>query len=236
VRVPCESRLVHWTGLSLLLHAALAALLWDRTLAQAIAAPSAPETTRVHVRITAPPQPAPEEPAPAPVAPPPPREVAPPEPPKPAPKPVETARVEPPEPQPAEPPEPSPPTPEPAATAPPKATAPAPEPAAVAAAPPPGPPEPSLDALRDRYEAELAARIEARKHYPAMARRRGTEGRVLLWLTIDASGDLSALETPGRAPAMLVHQARDAVEGAFPFRPPPGGSLRIQYVLSYELD
>jgi protein TonB len=95
---------------------------------------------------------------------------------------------------------------------------------------------PSLEDELRRYEAELARRISAHKHYPALARRRGIEGSVLLRLTIDARGRLEALETPGRAPLVLVSQARSAAERAAPFPPPPNGELKIDFVLRFDLD
>lgn len=95
---------------------------------------------------------------------------------------------------------------------------------------------PSLEDELERYEAELARLIAAHKHYPALARRRGIEGSVLLRLTIDARGRLEQLETPGRAPLVLVSQARSAAERAAPFPPPPAGQLKIDFVLRFDLD
>lgn len=95
---------------------------------------------------------------------------------------------------------------------------------------------PSLEEQLKRYEAELARRIAAHKQYPDLARRRGIEGSVTLRLSIDAQGRLEALETPGRAPLVLVSQARSAAERAAPFPPPPHGPLRIDFVLRFDLD
>ena len=95
---------------------------------------------------------------------------------------------------------------------------------------------PSLEEELKRYEAELARRIAEHKQYPDLARRRGIEGSVTLRLSIDAQGRLEALETPGRAPLVLVSQARSAAERAAPFPPPPHGSLRIDFVLRFDLD
>jgi protein TonB len=93
-----------------------------------------------------------------------------------------------------------------------------------------------LEAALARYEELLARLIAAHKQYPALARRRGIEGSVLLRLSIDASGRLAALDTPGRAPLVLAAQARSAAERAAPFPPPPNGDLRIDFVLRFDLD
>jgi protein TonB len=93
-----------------------------------------------------------------------------------------------------------------------------------------------LEAALARYEEELARLIAAHKEYPALARRRGIEGSVVLRLTIDASGRLESLDTPGRAPLVLAAQARSAAERAAPFPPPPNGDLRIDFVLRFDLD
>ena len=87
-----------------------------------------------------------------------------------------------------------------------------------------------------RYTETLWKLISAHKKYPAIARRRGIEGSVRLQLAIDASGELTGLETADGVPMVLGRQARSAADRAAPFPPPPGGDLRIEFVLEYDLD
>ncbi|GEM_PF-2718069 len=82
----------------------------------------------------------------------------------------------------------------------------------------------------------LAARVRDRLAYPAVARRRGEEGSVLIDLSVKADGSLeSALVSSGSGSAVLDRAALNLVRSLFPFDPPPGWDytipLRIQYLL-----
>jgi len=221
-------------GVSLALHALAALWIGGHTVVSIASAPVAPVTS-VSVRVVAVPAPEPDPvaaPPPSVAAPPPPASAPPP--PKPTPKPAPRSEPAPVSAPPA-------PRPETVKAAAPESAAPveaepatAPEVAAVAV--PPVETGPSPDELLARYKALLLERIAAHKEYPALARRRGVEGDVVLRLSIDAAGRLAEIETPGRSPQVLAAQARRAAERAAPFPPPPGGPFRIDFTLRFDLD
>lgn len=87
------------------------------------------------------------------------------------------------------------------------------------------------DAMPD-YVAEVRRRIESKKRYPAMARKRREEGRVLARISISPSGTLRGVELKEEAPLSLLRATRSAIERAAPFPSPPRGELRVEiYVL-----
>jgi len=114
-------------------------------------------------------------------------------------------------------------------------------PPAVAAAPPVAAtvaPAPGFDEP-DPFEAYVAlvrARIEAERHYPAMARRRRIEGSVQVRLSVGSAGDLGEVRTVGDAPRMLVEPTLDAVRRAAPFPAPPEGLGWIEVPVRYRMD
>jgi TonB family protein len=87
-----------------------------------------------------------------------------------------------------------------------------------------------------RYVALVRTRIDANKVYPAIARRRGVEGRVVARVRIDAAGRVLSLDTASGSSAVLGRSARDAIEAAAPFPPPPGGEFELEIPLQYSLD
>jgi protein TonB len=87
-----------------------------------------------------------------------------------------------------------------------------------------------------RYVALVRTRVDERKVYPAIARRRGVEGRVVARLRIDESGRLLRLETERGTSAVLGRSARSAIEAASPFPPPPDGEFELEIALQYSLD
>lgn len=97
-------------------------------------------------------------------------------------------------------------------------------------------PDGGLEAGARAFHDLLAARVRARLIYPAVARRRGEEGIVLIDLSVKADGSLAAARvSTGSGSAVLDRAALDLVRSLFPFDPPPGGDytipLRIQYLL-----
>lgn len=103
--------------------------------------------------------------------------------------------------------------------------------------PPPEAVAPGVDESEvARYVALVRTRVDARKVYPAIARRRGLEGRVVARLRIDGSGRLLDLDTVDGSSAVLGRSARDAIEAAAPFPPPPDGEFELEIALQYSLD
>ncbi|HOT61961.1 MAG TPA: energy transducer TonB, partial [Treponemataceae bacterium] len=97
-------------------------------------------------------------------------------------------------------------------------------------------PEGELIAGARAFHDLLAARVRDRLAYPAVARRRGEEGSVLIDLSVKADGSLESVRiSSGSGSAVLDRAALDLVRSLFPFDPPPGGDytipLRIQYLL-----
>ncbi|MEM7410327.1 MAG: TonB family protein [Myxococcota bacterium] len=212
---------------SLVVHAAAA--FWLQGTATATHAPMAPELS-VQVRVVELP-PAPHE-VPEAV----------PEPPEPVTEPKPIARpVAKPKPKPEPAPVAAEPTPEPAEEAaepaPPVVAAASSEAQVVAALPVPSvAPGPSIADELQRWRALVKQKITAQRRYPAMARRRGTEGMVRLVIAVGPSGEVKSIETPGRSPQVLSHEARRAVERAAPFAPPPGGARKIKFNMRFDLD
>ncbi len=247
-----------WLGVSILAHA-MVFLVWaDWTLqAPSVPQPVGATTTRVALRFAKPapvpappavatPQPAPPEPAatrPSKSTPPPPETTA-------RPRPTEAAI-----PMPVVPPEPAAPPAESVAEAAPaesEATAiptELPVPAAESEAQPssavPDTGLPAVSAgeptdseaidLLPSYVAEVRARIEQKKRYPAMARRRGDEGLVLARIAIAPDGDLVSIDIEGRASLFLQRATREAVERARPFPMPPRGAVKIEVPVRWQV-
>jgi len=86
-----------------------------------------------------------------------------------------------------------------------------------------------------RYVEAVRERIEARKRYPSMARKRAVEGRVVARVAIRADGRVSAVEFDGGAPALLRRATDDAIREAAPYPAPPAGALTIELPVDYSL-
>ena len=86
-----------------------------------------------------------------------------------------------------------------------------------------------------RYVEEVRARIEARRRYPAMARKRSVEGRVVARVAIRADGRVSAIEFDGGAPALLRRATDEAIRSAAPYPAPPAGAMTIELPVDYSL-
>lgn len=86
-----------------------------------------------------------------------------------------------------------------------------------------------------RYVEEVRKRIEARKRYPSMARKRAVEGRVVARVGIGADGRISSLEFDGGAPTLLRRATDDAIRAAAPYPAPPAGAVTIELPVDYAL-
>ena len=93
----------------------------------------------------------------------------------------------------------------------------------------PEPPPPvEIAAATNRPDAwtEVRDGIVAALRYPALARRRGTEGCARLRLELDEAGNVAALEIQSPQPARALGEAvRSAVRRAEPF-PAAGAAIR----------
>ena len=80
---------------------------------------------------------------------------------------------------------------------------------------------------------EIRERIESKKTYPLMARRRGWEGDVLVEIVLGGAGELEGLRLLRQSGFPLLDRATlTAVRAAVPFPPVPG---RVKIPVSYRL-
>jgi periplasmic protein TonB len=86
------------------------------------------------------------------------------------------------------------------------------------------------------YLARIHALLSRHQRYPAMARRRGLEGSVLIQLRIGADGRIESARAERGAPKLFARSALDAVDRAGRFPAPPGGPLAIEVPLRFQLD
>lgn len=85
------------------------------------------------------------------------------------------------------------------------------------------------------YVRAIRARIDERKSYPALARRRAEEGLVRARLVINESGGLEGVELSGDRSLPLRRATQEAVEAAAPFMPPPAGGVVIEVSLRWRV-
>ncbi|MEO8418523.1 MAG: energy transducer TonB [Methylophilaceae bacterium] len=120
-------------------------------------------------------------------------------------------------------------------------------PAFTAPPPPPEPPKPSapsqqdMDAARTLYGNLLAREIAKHKQYPKVAQMRGWQGRVIVELQIDGSGNvLSSIIHDPSGYEVLDRQALEMVKKASPFPSPPdalrGRTFNILVPVSFRLE
>jgi len=85
-----------------------------------------------------------------------------------------------------------------------------------------------------RFIARLKAKINARKHYPRIARKRKMQGSVKVRFRVTSSGGLAGLTASG--PRIFVGSAKQAVRSAFPIST-KGASLpmSVSLTLNYRL-
>ncbi len=89
--------------------------------------------------------------------------------------------------------------------------------------------------LLARYVEEIRARIQRRKHYPPLARKRSVEGRVIARVAIRADGRLTSVEFDPTAPPLLRRATDDAIRSAAPYPAPPAGDITIEFPVEYSL-
>ena len=86
------------------------------------------------------------------------------------------------------------------------------------------------------FAAKVAAAIEAKKTYPPLARRRGTEGTVRLKLQVSPEGSLnSATVTESSGSALLDHAALDLAASVFPLEGSPARGAEVLLAVEYSL-
>ncbi len=109
----------------------------------------------------------------------------------------------------------------------------APQPAAPESSPPGGAaPPPALSAVDyGAYVGRLHQRIAQYRIYPPQAMRRREEGDVHLRILLAGDGSLLDILNLAEASAQLTRAARQAIESAAPFDPPPrsGGGERLAF-------
>lgn len=86
------------------------------------------------------------------------------------------------------------------------------------------------------YVARVRTLLARQQRYPALARRRGLEGEVLLRLRIGADGRLEDARAEGAAPQLFARSALDATERVGRFPAPPQGTLSIEVPMRFRLD
>jgi protein TonB len=107
----------------------------------------------------------------------------------------------------------------------------------VVSRPPPPPIQPSVD-LRQQYLAKLLAKIEAKKHYPTIARRRNMQGKIKVSFNLSCEGKISNLSIVG--PHSILRKATGkAIHAAQPLPQPPTQidcPMPVHYAMAYSLE
>lgn len=86
-----------------------------------------------------------------------------------------------------------------------------------------------------RYIESVRTRIQARKHYPPLARKRSVEGRVVARVAIRADGRIQAVDFERGAQPLLRRATQDAIRAAAPYPAPPAGAVTIELPIDYSL-
>jgi protein TonB len=103
---------------------------------------------------------------------------------------------------------------------------------------PPRAPIPSSVDLRQQYLAKLLAKIEAKKYYPRIARRRNLEGKIDVSFNLSCEGKISNLAISGPH-SLLRKAAGKAINAAQPLPQPPtqiNCPMPIHYAMVYTLE
>lgn len=85
------------------------------------------------------------------------------------------------------------------------------------------------------YVSRVRALLARHKEYPALARRRGLEGTVLLHLRIGADGRVERARAANGAPQPFAKSALAAIDRAGRFPAPPRGPLSIEVPIRFRL-
>ncbi|MCU7892947.1 MAG: TonB family protein [Candidatus Thiodiazotropha sp. (ex Ustalcina ferruginea)] len=92
--------------------------------------------------------------------------------------------------------------------------------------------------LRERFLAKLLARIEEKKYYPSIARRRNLEGNIKVSFKLECDGKVAQLAITGQH-NQLRKAAGKAVDAAQPLPEIPSQikcPMHISYAMAYKLD
>lgn len=92
--------------------------------------------------------------------------------------------------------------------------------------------------LREAYLAKLLAKIEAKKHYPTIARRRNLEGKIEVSFSLSCDGKVSKLTITGPH-SLLRKAAGKAIDAAQPLPEPPSQvecPMPVRYAMAYTLE
>ncbi|MCU7849082.1 MAG: TonB family protein [Candidatus Thiodiazotropha sp. (ex Lucinoma kastoroae)] len=92
--------------------------------------------------------------------------------------------------------------------------------------------------LRERFLAKLLARIEEKKYYPSIARRRNLEGNIKVSFKLECDGKVAQLAITGQH-NLLRKAAGRAVDAAQPLPEIPSQikcPMPISYAMAYTLD
>jgi protein TonB len=92
--------------------------------------------------------------------------------------------------------------------------------------------------LREEYLSKLLAMIEAKKHYPTIARRRNLEGKIEVRFNLLCDGKISKLSITG-AHSLLRKAAGKAIDAAQPLPEPPSQvecPIPVHYAMAYSLE
>lgn len=83
-------------------------------------------------------------------------------------------------------------------------------------------PAPDIDSIKHAYEQSILKKIDSAKSYPALAVKRGKEGRVKVDFIVHSNGDISELKISYKASFSAFNDAAiKAVNAATPFDPVP---------------
>jgi protein TonB len=85
------------------------------------------------------------------------------------------------------------------------------------------------------YLSQILAKIERNKHYPKMARRRGTEGAIDINFMVLNDGTISTLKLNG-GHKLLSIAARNAIKKSIPLPSPPSSPYQVAFTMRFELN
>jgi protein TonB len=85
------------------------------------------------------------------------------------------------------------------------------------------------------YLSQILAKIERNKHYPRMARRRGTEGAIQVNFTVLGDGNIRTLQLHG-GHKLLSTAARNAINKSIPLPSPPRSPYQVAFTMKFELN
>ena len=89
----------------------------------------------------------------------------------------------------------------------------------------------------NRWESSVLRHLGQRRKYPADARQRGEEGRVVVQFTIDAGGNVQSVSVARSSGfASLDQAARDLVQASSPVPRPPEGMPKARLTIAMPID